>query len=140
MGGASMGKTMGKGHRMPAGLFVRYPEIEQARGVPLAGLLYLLTRTGDPKHLAEWLAGQLVDYDDVPTDGAVIPLWADEADTWNCDGPTRAAIRAQLAGSIVVGLALEQGEDGARFLYDLVPADSAAAAIDALQEALEAQG
>jgi hypothetical protein len=68
---------------MPDGLFVRQPEAERERGVPLVGVLFLLMPTRDPRHMAERLAMQVADPDDEPPAGEVMALWVDEADAWD---------------------------------------------------------
>jgi hypothetical protein len=91
--------------RVPDGLFVRHPEVEQDQGLPLVGLLCLLTPTTDPETMARRLVPQLASVDEVPLDGAVVPLWTDEADVWPCDLQARFEAQARLAGAAVVVVA-----------------------------------
>jgi hypothetical protein len=138
-GGRTMSETLGR-PRIPDGLFVRQPRAERERGVPLVGVLFLLTRTSNPQDLAERLATQLAEPDELKTSNTVIPLWADETDAWFCDAPTWAAVDAALDGCTVVGLALVPGKDADRPVYELMPAGLAAEAMAALRQVLRDEG
>ena len=134
--------------RRPDALFVRDPEAEQAQDLPLVGTLYLLTRTSNPRLLARSLAGQLTDPDNLPARGAVVPLWIDVADAWDCDVPAQNAARMRLSGCTVVGISLMWDGDDASgvlldverdargFIYEVLPLDVATDAATLLHDAL----
>jgi hypothetical protein len=134
-----MSETTGR-RRMPDGLFVRDIEGEEAQGVPLAGLLFLLTRTSEMRHLTECLAAHLADFDELPTRGAVIPLWVDGADAWNCDEATQAAAYAKLNGCTVIALTVVPNEKGDQLIYEPLPASLAVGAIAAMHQLLRDEG
>jgi hypothetical protein len=128
--------------RLPDALFIRHPEAEADQGLPLVGLLFLLTCTSDPVAMTRCLALQIPAADELPPDDAAMVLWADEADAWPCDLRARLEVQARLADAAVVAVARMDHDDAdaAGFVYHEIDpelsADVRASLAEALREAV----
>jgi hypothetical protein len=123
--------------RMPDALFVRHPDPEKEQGVQLVGLLFLLAPTSDPEGFARRLMPQLGPPDELPSDGAVVPTWVDDADAWPCDVQAKAEARAHLDRAPVVAVAMMDADaDAPGFFYQQLDPDITDHARAALVEAL----
>ena len=91
---------------LPDGLFVRHAEVELHQDAAFLGLLFLLRPGPDPERQATVLTPRLGPQDSLPPDGAVIPLWGDETQAWECDVPTLAEMRGLLDEAVVLLVAL----------------------------------
>ena len=86
----------------------------RATGRGLGGLLFLLTPGTDPEGQAAALTPQLGPLDRLPPDGAVMPIWSDDADAWDCDAQALAEARGRLDAAAVVLVATVQYATGER--------------------------
>jgi hypothetical protein len=100
--------------RMPDGLFMRQLEAERHQSVAFLGLLFLLQPGTDPESQAAGLTPQLGPLDELPPDGAVIPIWTDDADAGDCDAQAIAEARGRLDAAAVALVATVQDAAGER--------------------------
>jgi hypothetical protein len=110
--------------RAPEALFVRQVDTVRHQGASFLGLLVLLQPDPDPECLAASLTPRLGRLDDLPPDGAVMPIWWDEADAWDCDAQTLAEMRGQLEAAAVMLVAIVEDSLGERqVVYRPLPGD-----------------
>jgi hypothetical protein len=123
--------------RVPEALFVRHVDDVRHHGATFLGLLVLLQPGPDPDRQAASLTPRLGRLDDLPPDGAVMPIWWDEADAWDCDAQTLAEMRGQLEAAAVMLVAIVEDPLGERqVVYRKLPGDVVADARASLNEAL----
>jgi hypothetical protein len=96
--------------------------------------LFLLAPTVDPEELARWLMPQLDPPNELPPDGAVVPVWVDKANTCPCDVQSKAEPRAKLGEAPVVAVAMADAY-ASRVVYQQLDPDIPINACAAVAEA-----
>jgi len=121
----------------PEALFVRQHDAVRHQGATLVGLIFLLQPGSDPERQAAGLTHRLGSLDELPPDGAVIPIWSAETDAPDCDARTLAETRGHLDAAAVMLVAIVEDTLGEQqVVYRQLPSDAVIEARASLNEAL----